>query len=473
MKYDLVIKGCHVVDPENRLDGPACVGIKQGKVVEVAPDLDGSDAMRVLRFPGKLLIPGMIDIHVHCSSWLGGSLGFGMLAKAGVTTAVDLAGPVTDVIENMKTRGSGINMAVLNAVHPGNTVSSDNPSFAELQDMVKKSLEAGALGVKVLGGHYPLTPEATRNVIRAANEQRAYVAFHAGSKKNGSNIRGAMDAIEFSEGRPFHLAHVNAYCRGLVLGDPIVEVIQLLEALERNPQIISEFHLAIINGTSGKCINGEPESHITRTALKMGGYPPTEEGLKSAFIGGWGYCTGENIDGENVYLTGREALEYWESRGGDCTVGFPVNNRTTAFLCATGRDSEGKFVIDALGTDGGGIPRNFLLKFGLLLVEWGSWTLSEFVERTSRAPAQMLGLVNKGHLSPGADADITIADLEKRQAVATIVGGEVVCSNGVVTGRGGTILCTERGVTACKERGIPYQVVDLGQSMLYRRENRF
>jgi len=467
MKFDLLIKDCLIVDPKNGRRNVASVGIEKDKIAEVAADLDGREASQVLRFPGRMLMPGLIDTHVHCSPWLGGPPGFAMMARAGVTTAFDLAGPVEEIIGAMKERGSGMNIAVLNAVHPGKTVSSDDPSYAEVRDMVNKSLDSGALGVKLLGGHYPLTPDATRNVIRAANEQQAYLAFHAGSTRNGSNLNGMMDAIDFSEGLPFHLAHINAYCRGLVLGDPVEEVRQALKALSKNCQIISEFHLATVNGTSGKCINGEPESHITRTGLKMGGYDPTEEGLRRAFVGGWAYCTA-NVDGENVLLSGKAALEYWAACGGNCTVGFPVNNRDTAFLCATGRDEHGNFIIDALSTDGGGIPRNFLLKLGLQLVDWGAWTLPEFVSRTSYVPSQMLGLTNKGHLTLGADADITVVDLERRVAVVTIVGGKPICLNGVITGNGGTLLCTERGERKCRELGVNYRVVDIGRSMLYK-----
>jgi hypothetical protein len=467
MKFDLLIKDCLVVDPKNGRKAVASLGIRESRIADVADDLPSEEARQVLRFPGKMLMPGLIDTHVHCSPWLGGSLGFAMMARAGVTTAVDLAGPAVEVAGATQQWGSGMNIAVLNAVHPGKTVSSSNPSYAELREMVEKSLASGALGVKLLGGHYPLTPEATRNAIKAANEEQAYLAFHAGSAKNGSNLNGLMDAVEFSEGRSFQLAHVNAYCRGLVLGDPIEEVQQALRTLKKNRHIVSEFHLATVNGTSGVCIDGKPESHVTRTALKMGGFEPTEDGLKKSFLDGWGYCTAENVDGENKLINGREALEYWTAHGGNCTVGFPVNNRTTAFLCATGKDEQGNFIIDALSTDGGGIPRNFLLKFGLQLVEWGAWTLTEFVSRTSYMPSLMLGLRSKGHLTQGADADLTIVDLEKREAVATIAHGDLICVNGVVTGKGGTFLCTKRGERKCGELGVDYQTVDLGESMLY------
>ena len=463
MKLDLLIKDCLVVDPKNRRKDVASVGISEGKIVEVG-DIDKQQARQTVSFPDKMLMPGLIDTHVHTGS----AIGLTMMTRAGVTTALDLGGPVAPLVQIVKEQGTGMNVAVLNGIHPGQTVSNNDPSSSELRSFVKKSLDYGALGIKLLGGHYPLTPQATKNAIKAANEQRVYVAFHAGSTRNGSNLNGLMDAIEFSENSPFHLAHVNAYCRGLIRGDPIEEVQLALQSLKKNRHVISEFHLATINGTSGKCMNGIPESNVTRTCLKMGGYESTEEGLKKAFLGGWGYCVAENIHGENRLFDGKAALEYWLTMQGNCIVGFPVNNRVTSFLCATGKDEQNKFIIDALSTDGGCIPRNWLLRVGLQLVDFGAWTITEFVDRTSLTPSKMLGLTSKGHLSPGADADLTIVDLKSHEAVATVVGGDFICVNGVIMGKGGTILCTEHGKDKLSELGINHEVVNLEKSMLYK-----
>jgi len=472
MRFDLVIKDCQVIDAKNKVNATnMSVAIRNGVIEEVSKDIPTSEARQVISLPDYALLPGLIDTHTHCSDWLGGPLGFTMLARAGVTTAFDLAGPVSGVIDFMKTRGSGINIAVLDAVRPNE--NNDEISNEKATNIVQQSLDAGALGVKLVGGHYPLSPESTRNVIKAANEEQAYVAFHAGSTKNGSNLNGMKDAIDFSEGRPFHLAHINAYCRGLVLGDVVEEMKKATELLNNNRHVISEFHAAPLNGTSGLCIDGVPESHITRTCLKTGGFEVTEKGLKDAFHANWAYCTGTNIDGENKYLSGVEAFNFWEKEKGDCVVCFPVNSRVTAFLCATLQDKNGKMIIDAFSTDGGGIPRNFLLKYGLQLVEWGSWTLSEFVNRTSYVPSLMAGLKSKGHLTPGADADITIVDLKNREAVLTIVGGEIVSNRGVITGKGGTILCTQKGADSCKKSGIKYKVIDLKESMLYKGRTAF
>lgn len=276
---DLVIHGCTVVDPENGVRRPTSVAIREGKISEVG---DGANGRRSASFPGAILMPGIIDTHVHCADWIGGPLAFGMLARAGVTTAVDLAGPVTVVLDQMAEHGAGINLAVAEAIYPGVNVGGSSPSYEDISRLLERSVAEGAFGLKLIGGHYPLTPEASSAVIRAATDRRCYVAVHSGSTRNGSNMNGALDSVDFAAGRPFHLAHINAYCRGAVLEDPKKELEVLLKALEEHPEIVSEFHTSPLNGTNGRCVDGVPESHITRNCLKMGGYPQTEAGLRSA-----------------------------------------------------------------------------------------------------------------------------------------------------------------------------------------------
>jgi hypothetical protein len=467
LKYDLIIRDCLVVDPLNKINKVTSIGLAKGEIVETGDDLDGKVARQVVGFPGAILMPGLIDTHMHCSEWLGGELAFGMLSRAGVTTALDMAGPTTSVLHAMKKRGSGINVATLEAVRPGVSVKDLNPSYDECASLLQKSLSEGAIGLKLTGGHYPLTPEATANAIKAATDGRSYMAFHAGSAKNGSNIEGFMDAVEFADGRPFHMAHINAYCRGMIMKDPKEEMQLAIRTLKDNRQIVSEFHPAPLNGTSGKCKDNQPESHVTRNCLRMGGYPETEGGLRQALKDGYAQVSWENLDGENRYVQGMKAFEYWENMKGICTCCFPVNDRESAFLCASAVDENGNFVIDALSSDGGGIPRNFMIRYGYQLVTWGLWTIEDYVRMTSLNPARMLGLENKGHLSPGADADITIFDPIERKPLLTLVKGKGVCSNGVLLAEGGTVICTEKGYDSVKSAGLNAQIVNLEKSMLY------
>lgn len=53
-----------------------------------------------------------------------------------------------------------------------------------------------------MGGHYPFTPETTALIIEECAKRKAYVAFHAGSTANGSNIKGYEEALQLAAGNP-------------------------------------------------------------------------------------------------------------------------------------------------------------------------------------------------------------------------------------------------------------------------------
>jgi dihydroorotase len=65
MKYDLLLTGGEVLDPSARLRGVMDVGIAGGKIVEVAPSLPENEARRTISAKGRLVTPGLIDIHAH------------------------------------------------------------------------------------------------------------------------------------------------------------------------------------------------------------------------------------------------------------------------------------------------------------------------------------------------------------------------------------------------------------------------
>jgi len=120
--------------------------------------------------------------------------------------------------------------------------------------------------------------------------------------------------------------------------------------------------------------------------------------------------------------------------------------------------ADGSFVVDSLSTDGGCYPRNVIVENGLLLVKFGALSLNEFAVKFSLNGARALGLPSKGHLSVGADADISILDFANEKAFATVVGGKVIMLDGKLLGFGTTIICDERGAQALKKRNIKFIV---------------
>jgi len=65
-KYDLVIKGGRVLDPSVRLDAARDIAIAGGRIAAVEPSIAAA-AAETLDARGKLVVPGLIDIHTHAA----------------------------------------------------------------------------------------------------------------------------------------------------------------------------------------------------------------------------------------------------------------------------------------------------------------------------------------------------------------------------------------------------------------------
>jgi dihydroorotase len=90
-KYDLVLKGGSVLDPSTGLDGVLDVAVTDGAIARIAPDIAATDGTRVLQVSGKVVTPGLIDLHAHVFegvSRTGVNPDLGGV-HAGVTTIVD------------------------------------------------------------------------------------------------------------------------------------------------------------------------------------------------------------------------------------------------------------------------------------------------------------------------------------------------------------------------------------------------
>jgi dihydroorotase len=68
VKYDLLIKGGRVIDPSRRLDSIRDVAITGGRIAAVEANLTAADAASTIDATGKLVVPGLIDIHTHARS---------------------------------------------------------------------------------------------------------------------------------------------------------------------------------------------------------------------------------------------------------------------------------------------------------------------------------------------------------------------------------------------------------------------
>jgi len=64
-KFDLAIKGGGVIDPSQNLRAKRDIGIRFGIVEALEPDIPAAKALRILNASGKLVTPGLIDLHAH------------------------------------------------------------------------------------------------------------------------------------------------------------------------------------------------------------------------------------------------------------------------------------------------------------------------------------------------------------------------------------------------------------------------
>ena len=64
-RYDLLLKGGHVIDPANGLDAKMDVAVSLGRIAAVEKDIPANQAGKVVDVSGLYVTPGLIDIHYH------------------------------------------------------------------------------------------------------------------------------------------------------------------------------------------------------------------------------------------------------------------------------------------------------------------------------------------------------------------------------------------------------------------------
>ncbi len=89
-KFDLVIKGGEVIDPSQSLRGRRDIGLRYGKVAALETEIAADRGNRVLDVSGKLVTPGLIDLHSHVYPYASaiGIPADELVAHQGTTTCV-------------------------------------------------------------------------------------------------------------------------------------------------------------------------------------------------------------------------------------------------------------------------------------------------------------------------------------------------------------------------------------------------
>jgi dihydroorotase len=98
-RYQILLKGGHVIDPRNGIDAVMDVAVADGRIAAVRAGIDPAEARTVADVSGLYVTPGLIDAHVHVfattgmkDAWAGDNsvLPDGFSFRSGVTTMVDV-----------------------------------------------------------------------------------------------------------------------------------------------------------------------------------------------------------------------------------------------------------------------------------------------------------------------------------------------------------------------------------------------
>ncbi|HEX9187801.1 MAG TPA: amidohydrolase/deacetylase family metallohydrolase [Vicinamibacteria bacterium] len=97
-KYDLLLRGGHVIDAKSGTSAVRDVAIADGKIAAVAAGIDPAEAFKVVDVSGLYVTPGLVDMHAHVYAGTGEKGSYagdnslypdGFTLRVGVTTVVD------------------------------------------------------------------------------------------------------------------------------------------------------------------------------------------------------------------------------------------------------------------------------------------------------------------------------------------------------------------------------------------------
>ena len=435
-----LIVGGRVIDPANRVDARLNLLLENGKVVWVGRDLPDADV--TVDASGKIVTPGFIDIHMHEDPVVEGKIRYGIfrnMLAMGVTTAlggncgINEYDPV-EYLSLVDRDGAPVNVAMLagHAYFRNQAGATDKYAKATedqrqaLTAGIEAALEKGCLGVSFGLRYIPGTDQD--EFFRAA---RCCVKDH---KLIASHVRddadGIFDAIdEFLEagvrfGIPAQVSHIGSMGGYGQMGEVLRRIDEYaMNGLDVMLDCYPYFAFSTKVGTTTYDPGWLERYHCDYDALEFS---------------------------EGKYKGQRATKETFEEMRRDfpecMTVCYVMKPEDITLAYAHPRVMLGS---DGILSNGQGHPRaagsfpRFLAQF----VRNGQLDLYTAVEKMTAMPADRLGLKTKGRLNVGADADVTIFDMETvcdgatfSQPILPPVGISHVFVGGVLAAKDGVIL---------------------------------
>ncbi len=401
--HDVLIEGGLVVTATQTRR--ADVAISGGKVVAVGTDL--GPATRQIDARGRLVLPGGVDTHCHVEQISGAGLmnadTFESATRSalhgGTTTLVSFAAQhpgkrlrnVVDDYSALAAKGALIDHAfhMIVADVSGDNLTKDLP---ELMDEGHRSVKIFTTYDKVR-----LADEAILDVLWSARDHGALVCFHA---ENDGLIRWMTRRL-LDSGRSaprFHpmshprMAEIEALHRMCLFSEFTGQPIMLFHISTREGvQIVREAQARGVPVVAETCPH---YLFMTRDQMNQPGVAPA--GL---------ICSPPQREADD-----QAAL--WEGLA-DGVLQVISSDHAPYRLDASGKFAHG---LDApfnrMANGMPGLETRLPLMFDAMVTK-GRLGVQKFVELTATAPAELFGLQGKGHIAPGADADIAIWNPDK------------------------------------------------------------
>jgi dihydroorotase len=141
-QYDLLIKGGRVIDPSARLDGVRDVAIAGGKIAAVDANI-AAEAAETIDAAGKLVVPGLIDIHTHAGRNMEAPE---LLLADGVTGWIDggsagadgIANPVAVARASRQPAGVLLNIGRAGIIPEGDTMELARADVVAARDAIAR-----------------------------------------------------------------------------------------------------------------------------------------------------------------------------------------------------------------------------------------------------------------------------------------------------------------------------------------------
>jgi dihydroorotase len=262
--YDLIIKGGRVIDPSMRLDAVRDVAISGGRIAAVESNIAG-EAPEIIDVRGKIVAPGLIDIHTHAGQ---SKEGPPMCLQDGVTGWVDAGSGGADNIDKVAAVARGapqvgrvlVNISRTGVTSDGELHDINNANVALAQGAIARNRDV-VVGVKArlsnnVAGANDL--EALRRAQEAAAPFNLPVMVHVG--QNYSPLRAILALLK----RGDIVTHIYAPGMNGILDDKGVLLAEVMAARRRG--IFFDF---------GNGIGGHFDWDTVEKATRQGLWPDT------------------------------------------------------------------------------------------------------------------------------------------------------------------------------------------------------